>query len=57
MSGPREDKEKEEIMAGNDQTDIVVIGSGACGLVAALTAAEAGAKVIVVVSSVNRGHL
>ncbi|HUJ68648.1 MAG TPA: FAD-dependent oxidoreductase [Syntrophorhabdales bacterium] len=35
-------------MAGNDQTDVVVIGSGACGLVAALTAAEAGAKVIVV---------
>jgi len=35
-------------MAGNDQTDVVVIGSGACGLVAALTAAEGGAKVIVV---------
>ena len=35
-------------MAGNDQTDVVVIGSGACGLVAALTAAEAGAKVVVV---------
>ena len=34
-------------MAGNYQTDVVVIGSGACGLVAALTAAEAGAKVIV----------
>lgn len=35
-------------MAENDRTDVLVIGSGACGLVAALTAAEAGARVVVV---------
>ncbi len=34
-------------MGNSLKTDIVVVGAGGCGLAAALTAAEAGARVIV----------
>ena len=41
-------KEGTETLAWHSQTDVVVIGSGAAGLPAAIVAREAGSSVIVV---------
>ena len=36
-----------DVVASRDQADVVVVGSGCAGLAAAVSAAEAGARVVV----------